>query len=213
MAREREIKLRVVDRAAFHAALKRLGARLVSRRVHEWNEVLDTPSAELRRRGQLLRIRAEGKRAGLTLAGETKLTFKGPAGRGERQNGTAGRHKVLRELEVAVKDGEVLRAVLKQLGMQVWFRYEKYRSTYRLPASKGWARGLLIELDETPVGLFVELEGPARAIDRAAKALGYTKRDYIVANYYLLYREACRWAGRKAGDMVFSKRKSGGREE
>ena len=38
-------------------------------------------------------------------------------------------------------------------------------------------RGLLIELDETPIGAFVELEGPAEAIDRAATELGFGKSD------------------------------------
>jgi len=56
--------------------------------------------------------------------------------------------------------------------MSGWFRYEKYRTTFRLPDSNAWANGLLIELDETPIGTFVELEGPAAAIDRAAEELG-----------------------------------------
>jgi len=46
--------------------------------------------------------------------------------------------------------------------MSGWFRYEKYRTTFRLPDSNAWANGLLIELDETPIGTFVELEGPPR---------------------------------------------------
>ncbi len=62
--------------------------------------------------------------------------------------------------------------------------------------AKSWARGLLIEVDETPIGTFVELEGPPAAIDRAATELGYSKRDYIVTNYLSLYVEDCR---RKVG--------------
>jgi len=58
--------------------------------------------------------------------------------------------------------------------MSGWFRYEKYRTTFRLPDSNAWANGLLIELDETPIGNLVELEGPAAAIDRAAEELGFT---------------------------------------
>jgi hypothetical protein len=79
----------------------------------------------------------------------------------------------------------------------------------RLPGSRAWAKGLLIELDETPIGFFVELEGPAGAIDRAAQALGFEKSDYILANYMVLYREYCRGRGEEPRDMVFAKKKRG----
>ncbi len=84
-------------------------------------------------------------------------------------------------------------------------------SAFRLPASNAWAAGLLIELDETPIGIFLELEGPASAIDRAAKALGFERRDYILANYMVLYREYCRRRGKKPRDMLFAKRQNGKR--
>jgi adenylate cyclase class 2 len=89
--------------------------------------------------------------------------------------------------------------------MRPWFRYEKFRTTYRLPRAQRWAEGLLIEVDETPIGTFVELEGPGSAIDRAAEALGFAKRDYIVANYFGLYFEECRRQGETPGDMLFAK--------
>jgi adenylate cyclase class 2 len=89
--------------------------------------------------------------------------------------------------------------------MRVWFRYEKFRTTFRLPASNAWAKRLIIELDETPIGVFLELEGPANAIDRAAKALGFETRDYVLANYVTLYREYCRGRGEEPHDMLFTK--------
>jgi hypothetical protein len=72
-----------------------------------------------------------------------------------------------------------------------------------MPRSQRWAARLLIELDETPIGTFVELEGPAKAIDRAARALGFSKNEYIVANYLRLYAEECMRRGEKIGEMVF----------
>ena len=72
--------------------------------------------------------------------------------------------------------------------------------------SQRWARRLLIEMDETPIGVFVELEGPAKAIDRAAKLLGYSRRDYIVTNYLSLYLEECQRGGKKPSNMVFQER-------
>ena len=87
------------------------------------------------------------------------------------------------------------------------FHYEKYRTTFALSATKTWAKGLLIELDETPIGIFMELEGPPKAIDQAAKELGYSKKDYILTNYVSLFAEECRRRGKMMGDMVFQKRK------
>ena len=65
----------------------------------------------------------------------------------------------------------------------------------------------MIELDETPIGTFVELEGPPAAIDRAAQELGFTQRDYIVQNYLALYLEGCRRLGQQPRDMVFAAKK------
>ena len=56
---EIEIKLRVQDVAAIRSRLKRLRAREISPRTHEFNTLYDTPRQDLRRRGQLIRIRIE----------------------------------------------------------------------------------------------------------------------------------------------------------
>jgi len=60
--------------------------------------------------------------------------------------------------------------------MSGWFSYEKYRTTMKLPGSARWAKDLVIEVDETPIGTFLELEGPAEAIDRAAQNLAMRRR-------------------------------------
>src|ERR1700722_11843782 len=56
--REIEIKLRVVDVKEMLRKLENLGARYESR-VLERNTLYDTPDSDFRRRGALLRIRAE----------------------------------------------------------------------------------------------------------------------------------------------------------
>jgi adenylate cyclase class 2 len=104
-----------------------------------------------------------------------------------------------------IADAAALTKVLEGLGMGAWFGYEKFRTTFRLPVMKRWASGLLIELDETPIGTFVELEGPPAAIDRAARELGFTARDYLVSSYLSLYREDCQRRGKRPGDMIFGK--------
>jgi hypothetical protein len=64
-----------------------------------------------------------------------------------------------------------------------------------------------VELDETPIGEFLELEGPPSAIDRMAKLLGYSRSDYITKSYLALYLAQCRKKGLVAGDMLFPPRK------
>jgi adenylate cyclase class 2 len=115
---------------------------------------------------------------------------------------------VREEIELEVTDDTTLAQIFEGLGLRRWFRYEKFRTTFRLPSALTWARRLLIELDETPIGVFVELEGPAKAIDRTARALAFQKSDYVLANYMVLYREYCRQRGEKPGDMLFGKSKS-----
>ena len=88
-----------------------------------------------------------------------------------------------------------MRGILEALGLRGWFRYEKYRTTFALPIAKKWAVGLHVELDETPIGVYLELEGPPNAIDHAAHELGFSRADYITKNYLLLHVENCRRNG------------------
>ncbi len=218
MARETEIKLKIEDVRAFHRALKRMGARLAgpgNARVHEENVIFDTPQGGLAKHGQLLRIRTETpevRRKSKATGSRQRivLTFKQPPARSQGEGAESAHHglyKVRDEIEIEVPDAGNLTKIFEGLGMRGWFRYEKYRTTFRMPASKVWAQGLLIELDETPIGTFVELEGPAPAIDRAAEELGYSKQDYILKNYLRLYMEDCRRRGEQPRDMVFSNRR------
>ncbi len=206
MPKEREIKLRIEDLPGLRRALAKLGARVVKPRVHERNVIFDTPEFTLAKREQLLRIRTEAP-AGQSRKGGSHfvVTFKRPilaagsSNRGER-------HKVREEIELEVSDGKALARIFEGLGMRGWFQYEKFRTTFCLPSSRRWAKGLLLELDETPIGVFLELEGPASAIDRAAQVLGFEKRGYVLANYMDLYREYCRRRGEEPRDMLFTKK-------
>jgi adenylate cyclase class 2 len=200
-------------------------------RVHEENLIFDTPDGGLAKHGQLLRLRTETAAAPAAnksfKSNKTKksrktnpatsskspmptrqiLTFKRPtaqqAAAPSSRYPSFGSHKVRDEIEAQVTDTGNLIKIFEGLGMRGWFRYEKYRTTYQLPATKSWARDLLIEVDETPIGTFVELEGPPAAIDRAATELGYSKRDYILTNYLALYAEDCRRKGQQPQNMLF----------
>ena len=178
---EIEIKLRITDRPSLIAALERLGPRLVHEREFEDNQLYDFPDQSLQRRGAMLRLR--------TLSGGALLTYKDSP---RVENGA----KVRDEIEVPFPDGAPLALILKRIGMVPGFRYQKYRTTYD-------RQQLQITLDETPIGTFVELEGPKRDIDATATALGFTPQDYIVDSYRGLYFASVRESERSNSDMLF----------
>jgi len=218
MGRETEIKLAISDEKALRRALQKLKAVPVSKtspRVHELNVLFDTEDGGLAKRGQLMRIRTEtsepprkagrAKNKASDLKQRVVLTFKRPVdGEEPVSKPHGGRYKVREELELEVSDGGTLTKIFDGLRLDGWFRYEKYRTTYKLGAAKTWGKELLVEVDETPVGTFVELEGPAEAIDKAAEALGFSKRDYISKSYLELYVEECRRRGEQPRHMLFA---------
>jgi adenylate cyclase class 2 len=207
---EIEIKLRVADVTVLRSRLIRLHARKISPRTYESNTLYDTPNNDLRRCGQLIRIRIErpassfGKK-GLDENVAAVLTYKGPSPHSFNTPKTNGHSKNLSyfkikdEAETPVSKAQQLARILHGLGLHPTFRYEKFRSTYALPG----VPGLKVELDETPIGIYLELEGPAAGIDRAARFLGYGRKDYLKETYGSLYLADCRRHGRKPGDMLF----------
>jgi adenylate cyclase class 2 len=208
-SQEIEVKVRVKDPAAIRRRLARLKLRPTpAGRVHEHNILFDTPQGGLAKHGQLLRIRQEAPPGKPRAAQNATLTYKGPAvpAAGPPRVGK-GQYKIREELEAAVPDPDGLRLILERLGLRGWFQYEKYRSTFRPPATLAWAAGLQVELDETPIGIFLELEGPPEAIDRAAALLGYSTSDYITESYLRLYLDHCRKQAVPAGDMLFPRKK------
>ena len=209
MGNEREVKLKVANLKALKKALARLKAKPTTSergRVYERNVIFDTPQGGLAKHGQLLRIRTETIEGAAAKKFQPRvvLTFKKPALAAE---GDGHGHKVREEIETEVRDAAALQAIFEGLGMSGWFKYEKYRTTMKLPAGAKWAKDLVVELDETPVGNYLELEGPADAIDRAAAELGYARKDYIVASYLALYLADCRRRGETPKDMLFEKKK------
>jgi adenylate cyclase, class 2 len=179
---ETEIKLPVSDLERARAAIASLGCQVHHERAHEWNAVFDTRLSRLRRKGQLMRVRQFGTAA--------TLTFKGTS--------LAGRHKRREEIEIAVSDADAAALILRRLGLRPVFRYEKFRTEYAKPGEPG-----IITVDETPIGNFLELEGPAAWIDDVAARLGYLESDYIKRSYGALYIQHCESTGTTPSDMLF----------
>ena len=164
---EIEVKIRLEDIAKVREAILRAGAKPEKERFSENNILFDDPSLVLTKKGAALRLRRAGKKA--------FLTYKGP-----RQK--SRRFKIREEHESEVKNEKEMRRILKALGLQPVFSYHKQRAVYR----KG---RLKICLDETAVGDFCELEGERNEIIRFARALGFTRKDLIKADYIQLLKE------------------------
>src|SRR5690348_14888356 len=177
---EREIKLRFDSVEQAREAIEAASATpLRCRRLQE-DALLDDEQESLRRRGCALRIRSE--------CGKSRITFKGPV--------QASPMKLREEFETIVGDGALLLRIFEELGYHVWFRYEKYREEYS-------HEDVTVAIDETPVGVFVEIEGSEHGITAMADAIGRGEADYVLDSYrslFLQLRDAC---GLTGSNMVF----------
>lgn len=177
---EREIKLRFENPEGARAAVIRAGATPIrSRRLQE-DCLLDTPDNVLWRRRCVLRVRME--------AGKSFLTFKGPV--------QPSAMKVRQEVETVVGDGPALLQMFEELGFRVWFRYQKYREEFALD-------DVIVAVDETPLGTFIELEGGEGGIAGMAEALGRGPADYLLDSYRGLFEQDCEQRGVPLSDMLF----------
>jgi adenylate cyclase, class 2 len=180
MALEREIKLRFDTAADARERVIALGATpLRGRRLQE-DALLDTADGSLRRERSVLRVRNE--------PGRSFLTFKGPP--------QPGAMKLREEHETMVGDGDALLTILQSLGLRLTFRYEKYREEFAF-------EDVVIAIDETPVGVFVEVEGSEAHIHDTARALGCTPADYLTDSYRMLFLRHLEAQGSTASDMLF----------
>ena len=174
---ESEIKLRVPDPAAAREALAGIGATVRLLRHFEDNVLFDDARGTLRAAGCIVRLRRRDP-------GESLLTYKGPK---RVVQGIRSRE----EVESSIGDAAALETILIGLGLVPTFRYQKYRESWT------WQDAEIV-VDETPIGAFLEIEGPLATIHAAARALGFTPSDYITESYIGLFL-----ASGRTGDMVF----------
>ena len=161
---EVEIKFLVHDAEASCARSRAAGFHQQTPSTFETNTLYDNHAGDLRRAGEVLRLRIYGDRGS------------SPTSRA----GTAGKHKTRVEHETAVANGEEMHAILTALGFRPSFRYEKYRAEWSDGAGE-------VVIDHTPIGDLAEIEGAPEWIDRIAKLLGISERDYITASYAELF--------------------------
>ena len=178
--KEVEIKFRVNQVRALARLLRAAGFRQVTPRTHEQNTLYDLPGRILRKRGEVLRLRKYGDIWLLT----------------HKEKGKVIRHKSRVETETKIADGEKLEKILQSLGYTPTFRYEKFRAE--------WSDGKgHVVVDETPIGCFGEIEGPARWIDRTAQLLSIDRSSYITQSYVELFFAWKQRTRSRARDMTF----------
>ncbi|MEE3202145.1 MAG: class IV adenylate cyclase [Acidobacteriota bacterium] len=187
---EREIKLRYLSHHKARLAVDQLeGTPLHHRRLQD-DYLLDLPSGELTHRDCTLRVRIEKPdNTDKSTSSRATVTFKGPP--------LPDIMKVREELETTIDNGEIFLRILLKAGWNVSFQYQKYREEFQKD-------DVVIAIDETPVGAFVELEGNELTITRLASTLGRTTDDYIIASYRQLYVEHCNNTNKPIENMVFN---------
>lgn len=184
MTSERELKLVLEDRAGLRERLQGEGARRLHAESFEDNTLWDRDDS-LQAGGCLLRLRQDGQ--------GVRLTFKGPAS-------FADGVKIRTEHETMVEDRASVAAILGALGYAPARRYQKYREEWQL-------EGVLVALDRTPMGDYVEFEGTtASAI---ALRCGCDPKTALAADYLTLY-DAFRARHPEApSDMLFVESEAG----
>ena len=163
---EREVKLRYSEPVEAREAILETGARLTRRRRLQQDCLLDTDDGTLKRQNLTLRVRVESEQA--------TVTFKGPP--------IPSTMKLREELETPVGDGSTVLRMLERIGFTIAFRYEKYREEFR-------SGDVIVAIDETPIGTFVELEGSSQGIEALTVQLGRAQSDYITETYYELFMQ------------------------
>jgi adenylate cyclase class 2 len=185
MAIETEIKFAVADVAELSQRLAAAGFHLQTPRSFESNVLYDWPDRRMRAHTEILRIRNYAGRCTMT---HKRLPDVGP---GE------DRHKHRVETETEVADGAALAVVFRSLGLTEAFRYEKWRTEW----SDGQGHCVV---DETPIGIYAELEGEPMWIDQAAALIGLEQADYITLSYGRLFEQWRTAHGSTASDLTFA---------
>jgi adenylate cyclase class 2 len=162
---EIEVKLPAPDLGAVRGRLQGAGATLTTPHHDESNDLYDDSGRKLSSSGRTVRLRRAH--------GRSILTYKGAA----RFEGGA---KVREERETEVSDPAETDAILRALGFERRFHYEKRREEWE------W-RGCVVALDETPIGAFVEIEGAPPAIRALIAELALDSSEAIPYSYPELY--------------------------
>jgi adenylate cyclase, class 2 len=182
-APEIELKFPVADAGKLREAAFALGFELETERTFESNTLYDTTERSLRAQKQILRIRHYGDLC--------TVTHKRKAAAVEDSH-----YKRRIETESVVEDGDALAEIFTQLGYAKVFVYEKYRTELSAPGGK-------LVIDETPIGIWAELEGQPAWIDEMCARLGVAESDCITDSYGTMFTNWKAETGSPAENLTF----------
>lgn len=182
---EIEVKFPVADLADLTRRLLQNGFHEETPRTFERNVLYDTPDRRLRSQQAILRVRNYG--------GHWKVTHKCLPNNYD----PSARHKHRDETETSVEDGEAIGHIFAQLGYAPAFVYEKWRTEY------ADATGHCV-LDETPIGVYAELEGPEDWIDETGRKLGVDPAQFSTLSYGRLFDQWREKTGSSAENLTFA---------
>lgn len=153
---EIEVKILEIDVPAFKRKLASIGAK----KVFEGNIIaskFDTPTKQLEKNDQLLRLRTRGD--------IVELTFK------KKQKSTQA--KIVEETEVTVSDYKAMKTILQEIGFIESGKQHKTRISYAL------GDDVHIEIDTFPgIPPFAEIETHnLKRLKEVVALLGYTMED------------------------------------
>ncbi len=182
MDQEIEVKFLLKDYSALMQKITDLQLPCSQERIHEFNLRYDLLDGNLVAQRQVLRLRKDT---------QARLTFKGP---GIMEEDVLTR----KEIELVVSDFDATNRLLEALGYQVIMMYEKFRANYLMDDA------LVLSVDETPLGLFIELEGDSPAqVRKAADVLGLDWDARINLSYSALLHIFNQSTGNSFHDLSF----------
>ncbi len=186
---EIEVKFPVQNSGDLQSALPALGFRLETPRTFEHNTLYDTPTRSLRERHQILRLRSYGDLCILT----HKRT---------PENADDSRYKTRIETETLIGDCDAMAEVFRQIGYVPAFVYEKFRTEWSYPLPGTEIVGHLV-IDETPIGIWAELEGPPEWIDHTLEQLHIERALCLTDSYGTLFNKWKGSSGSAASNLTF----------
>lgn len=179
---ETEVKFYVPDLQEIAMRIKDAGGVLTSPRVLETNLRFDEEDGSFEANSVVLRLRQDKR---------TRLTFK----EGNRVAQQFGSTRF--EAEVEVSDFDTMQVILEKLGYHVYWKYEKFRTTYQLHHTE-------IVLDELPFGNFVEVEGEDSKIGEVIELLKLGSYQRYLISYSTLFSIATERMGLTFQDLTFA---------
>lgn len=178
---EVEIKVPLKDPDSMRKLIIEKGGKLKRERHFESNYLYDYSDRHLSTQGCLLRVRE--------LPEGALLTFKGKVVPHEK-------FKTRPEAETMCDNKLAIKSILHDLGLKVFFRYQKFREEYIL-------NDALVCIDELPFGFYLEIEGESEKIEEVTKMLDLDPMTFSKKSYAAIYAELCRKEGKPFTDILF----------